>query len=116
MVALVAIAAFAVEQFQVQASAVPAVDEHAEFGHWLTSGLLTLYVPLLAALGSTSIPGRRIPAYSAAGAAILFGQISILHPRAASSLGTAGGALAIVWALLFLAASEVRLPTRSESA
>lgn len=112
-VALVAVAGFALQQFQIHANAVPG-DEHAEWGHWVTTGVVALSLPLLAALGSLRTPGWRLPAYSAAVSAILFGLISILHRGMPSTLGTGGGALAIVWALVFVAVSELARPDGEE--
>lgn len=106
-VALAASIGFIVQHMQLQMTAGPA-DEHAQFGHWAMTAALALSVPLLGALGSLGNAGRRIPAVGAAVLAILYGLASILHPVMASSLGVTGGAIALLWAALYLVATERR--------
>ena len=101
-VALVASVGFIAEHLQLQNMAM-AGDEHAEFGHWAITGAFALCVPLLALLGSFRPAGWRIPAFAAAALAGLYGLASILHPGQASTLGVTGGAVAILWAVAYLA-------------
>ncbi|MDX1665125.1 MAG: hypothetical protein R3272_15140 [Candidatus Promineifilaceae bacterium] len=105
--ALLVMLPFISDHLRLQGMAL-AGEEHAELGHWAISGAFALVVPLLALLGSFSNAGWRIPAVSAAVLAVLFGTGSLLHPGAASSLGVAGGVIAIVWAALYLAVNFLR--------
>lgn len=79
-------------------------DEQAarpQAGGWAAAAALALLVILLGLLAATKTRGWRVPAFSAATAALVFGLVSILNPHAPGSAGALWGALAIGWSVLF---------------
>lgn len=79
-------------------------DEQAgrpQAGGWAGAVALALLVVLLGLLAATKTTGWRVPAFSAAAAALVFGLVSILNPDAPGSGGAIWGALAIGWSVMF---------------
>lgn len=66
---------------------------------------LALVIILLGLLAATNTRGWRLPAFSAAATALVFGLVSILNPHAPGSAGALWGALAIGWSVLFIGSS-----------
>jgi hypothetical protein len=58
-------------------------------------------VAVAAVIGSTSLPGRTLVAWLAVAGALYYGLASMAFPSEASSLGFAGGALALAAALAY---------------
>ena len=108
MLALVAIAAvpllaFAINQWSLSASAT---DPHALAGHYvMMAGLAIapLAYGLVAALGFT---GWRLAAWLAALPMTYYGLMSIAFTDQSGSTGVLWGALAIIWAIAFVATAE----------
>ena len=63
-------------------------------------------VPLVALLAAIRTVGWRVPAWSAAGAAAIWGLTCVLFPTRTASEGRVWGALAIMWAVLFALAAR----------
>lgn len=74
-------------------------------GGWAGAAALSLLSILLGLLAATKTRGWRLPAFSAAAAALVFGLVSILNPHAPGSAGALWGALAIGWSVLFAGSS-----------
>ena len=102
VVAAIPLGFYAADQFALQASG----DEHAVINHYAGMVVYAGSVVALGLLAALKPTGWRIPLFSAAGLAVLLGLISAVVPGAASSLGTTGGALAILWGVAFVAAGE----------
>lgn len=83
-------------------------DESAgrpQAGGWAGAATLAMVIVLLALLAATKTRGWRLPAFSAAATALVFGLVSILNPRAPGSVGQLWGGLAIGWSVLFMGSS-----------
>lgn len=83
-------------------------DESAarpQAGGWAGAVALALVIILLGQLAATKTRGWRLPAFSAASAALAFGLVSILNPHAPGSAGSLWGALTIGWSVLFFGSS-----------
>ena len=78
-----------------------ATDEHAEFGHHGLMAAMAVIVILAALIGSTSLPGRRLVACLTVGSLVYLAVASILFSNQVSSLGVAGGLLALAMGLLY---------------
>lgn len=113
LVWLVPAVPYAADNLVLQAGA-PAVDPHAEFGHWVGAAVIALLVPILAAVGGLRGRGWRVPAWFAAVTAVLLGGTSLAFPGHASSLGIGWGAAALVWGIA-LAAVSLFTPIRARS-
>ena len=88
------------QQLVAQLSAVSA-DPHAATGHYRLTAAMAIGLAAAALLGSTSLPGRALVAWLAVGGALYYGLASIVFPAEASSLGVAGGAVALVTAAAY---------------
>jgi uncharacterized membrane protein YidH (DUF202 family) len=82
------------------------LGECARGDRYAEMAALAVAVAILGVLAGLGAPGWRQSAWSAAVAAALVGLASIALPQVAGSLGTAGGALAVAWAVLLAAAAE----------
>lgn len=83
-------------------------DESAgrpQAGGWAGAVAVALVIILLGLLAATKTRGWRLPAFSAAATAFVFGLVSILNPHAPGSAGSLWGALAIGWSVLFIGSS-----------
>lgn len=78
-----------------------ATDDHAEFGHYGLMAAMALIVVLAALIGSTSLSGRRLVAWLTVGSLTYLAVASILFPNQVSSLGVAGGVLALLMGLVY---------------
>lgn len=92
-----------------QRAALPPVDEASrpQAGGWTGAAVLAIVIVLLALLAAARTSGWRVPAWSAAAAAFVFGLVSVLNPEAPGSVGSVWGSLMIAWGLLVVAASEL---------
>lgn len=112
--ALVAVAAtalvpFVVSNIGLQAS-VP--DDHAAAGHYGFMAAFALTTIGLGVLASLRPDGWRLPAWTTGLLPALVGATSIAYPQATSSLSSPWALAAIVWGLLFIAATQLaRGPT-----
>ena len=73
--------------------------------HWPMQASLALAVVGLVALAA--VTRGRLPAWTAASSALWLGVESVVYPDLRASLGTRGGVLTAVWAVLVLVAVEV---------
>jgi hypothetical protein len=73
--------------------------------HWPMQASLALAVAGLAALAAWT--RARLPAWTAAFTTVWLGIESMVYPDLHGSLGTTGGALAVVWGMLLVVAVEV---------
>ena len=105
IVASLPLMAYAAEQYTLHGSG----DVHAELGHYADMITYVATIVLLGVLASVQSVGWRVPLWCAAGLAVVFGLSSILHPTLASSVGIAGGSLAVLWGIGFVLAGEGRL-------
>ena len=92
--------ALAGQQFVVQLSATSA-DPHAAIGHYGFTAAMAISLTVAALIGATPLPGRAITAWLAVGGALYYGLASIVFPTEASSLGVAGGAVALITAAAY---------------
>ena len=76
--------------------------------HWSLAAAVTLIIPAVALLAAARTQGWRIPAYGAAGGAILLGITSLLFAHEASAFSTIGVLGALVWAATLIAVAEWR--------
>ena len=67
---------------------------------------LAVAVILVCGLAGVGTPGWRVSAWCAGAAAAIVGLASVALPQVAGSLGTPGGALAVAWGVLVMAAAE----------
>jgi hypothetical protein len=71
-------------------------DAHVEFGHHGLMAAIAATIVLAVVIGSSSLTGRRLVAGLASGSLVYLGAASMLFPDQTSSLGTVGGALAVI--------------------
>jgi hypothetical protein len=76
-------------------------DEHAEFGHYGLMAAMAVIVALAALVGSTSLRGRRLVAWLTVGSLAYLAVASMLFSNQTSSLGVAGGAVALAMGVLY---------------
>lgn len=67
---------------------------------------LAIAVVAVGLLAAVRTQGWRIPAWSAGAAAVIAGVTSLVWPALPASLGRPGGALAVVWGAVFIAAAH----------
>lgn len=77
-------------------------DPHIEFGHFGTMAGVSILIVVAALIGSSALVGRRLVGVLAAGAAGYLGIASLAYPEYESSLGGIWGAVAILWALVYV--------------
>lgn len=97
------LAVYVGEQSALQASG----DVHAQLGHYADMIAYSVVVLLLGLLASVKPIGWRVPLWSAAALAGIFGVSSVLHPALASSAGSIWGGLALLWGAGAIVAGEV---------
>ncbi len=88
---------FAIDQIKTQRLGI-AGDEHAEFGHWASMAVFATVIVLWALIASSDLAGWRVTAWSAAGAAAVYGVASLVYPGLPSAAGTGFALAAIAWA------------------
>lgn len=109
-IAAIPLTAFIADQLLLHASG----DAHAQLGHYadmITYSVLILVVGLLAGLRPV---GWRIPLWTAAALAGVFGIASMMHPTLASSAGLVWGGLATIWGIGFVLAGETSVRRHPE--
>jgi hypothetical protein len=105
LLALVPGTIYALDQISLHANALPG-DTHAEMTHYLGSGLTAMAIPLVALVASLKASGWRLSAWSAGGAAVLFGAACVVFPDQSSSPGSTWGVIAILAGVCFIAVAE----------
>jgi hypothetical protein len=93
-------AALAVQQLAVQLSAASG-EPHAAIGHYGFTAAMAIGVAASGAIGATSLPGRTLAGWLAVAGTVYYGLASMVFPGEASSLGVAGGAVAVAVAGLY---------------
>ncbi|MFC6731598.1 hypothetical protein [Haladaptatus sp. DYSN1] len=111
LVAAIPLLAYAGNQFQLQATG----DEHALFGHYMPMVAIALTILATGLLVAFESVGFRLLAWLTGLFAVYVGFASIVLPTLASSAGTLWGALAIVWAVAFVAATELSVRESASS-
>jgi hypothetical protein len=106
LVALAALplAAYAVDQFALQASVA---DEHALDGHYAMMGTIALTLVAGGVIASLGTAGNRTAAWLVGLLAVYFGALSVGLPLQSSGVGLLWGGLAIAWGLGFVLAAEL---------
>jgi hypothetical protein len=99
-------ALYALDAAEKQRSGAPPVDFHAGLGSWAGLTAFGLGVVLVAGLAAFRTTGWRVPAWSAAAAAAVWGAGCLFRPDAPGSEGRVWGALAVAWAVAFVAAAR----------
>jgi len=87
---------------------------HAELNHFFAMAGLSGLVIVAALLGSTDVPGRRLVAWMAGAAPLLFAVASLAHPDQASAWTFAWAVAALVWGVGYVILVERgrrRVPT-----
>lgn len=83
-------------------------DPHADMEHWATAALMAIVIVACAFLGASDHAGWRLPAWTAAAAATIFGAHSLVFPGLASGLSTFWAVAAIAWGVAFGARVVIR--------
>lgn len=78
-----------------------ATDQHAAFGHYGLMAAMALIVVLATLIGSTSLSGRRLVAWLTVGSLVYLAVASMLFSNQVSSLGVAGGVVALAMGLIY---------------
>jgi MFS family permease len=104
VVAAVPLAAFALNQWSLQATIA---DEHTTLGHWAVMAGLSLGMVVLGLVTSLRQRGWRITAWLTGLLVAYFGALSVAFPGIASSVPTVWAVAAFAWAVAFVGMSEV---------
>lgn len=97
---------YALDAAERQRTGAPPVDFHVGLGSWGGLTAMGFGIALTAGLAAARTTGWRVPTWSAAAAAAVWGGGSFLHPDAPGSEGRIWGALAVAWAVLFVLAAH----------
>jgi hypothetical protein len=97
---------YALDAAEKQRMNAPPVDFHAGLGSWAGLTAMGFGLVLVAVLAAFRTTGWRVPAWSAAGAAALWGAGCLFRPDVPGSEGRIWGALAVAWAVAFVAAAH----------
>lgn len=92
-----------------------AANPHVEFGHFGTMAAVATLIVIGAVIGSSALVGSRFVGVISAVAAGYLGLASLVFTEYESSLGTIGGAAAIVWAVIYLWSIFNDVPTQVEA-
>lgn len=106
-IAAVAWIRFATAQAQLQRLAIPG-DTHAEMEHWSRMAAFALFVVLWGVIGASDRPGWRLVAWVAGLASAWYGVQSLLFSAAASAASAPWALAAILWAVVYIVATERR--------
>lgn len=109
---------YALDHIRLQRLDAPG-DFHAVVDHWALMASLAVVIVGTAFIGSGNRNGWRISAWTAGLATMVFGVASLLYPNVASGASAGWAATAIIWAIVYLIATERRqrqneLPQTSE--
>lgn len=93
----------------------PAAGTHAELEHWATAALMAIVIVAGSLIGASDRDGWRLPAWIAAGGAVVLGVHSLAFPGLPSALATVWALLAVAWggayAIATVRRSRARRPT-----
>jgi hypothetical protein len=104
LAAAIPLAIYGVDQALAQRNSwPPTADPHHT--KWFMMAQLAFAIPLVGLVASFKAEGWRVPAWSAGGAAIVFGLASVLYPDLASSAGRLWGSLSIIGGTAFIVVS-----------
>lgn len=95
---------FAYVQTQIQRT--DPITPHGREFHWGTMATMAVAICLVALLSSMRTRGSRVAAWSAGGAAAMYGLASATFPTFASSVGRTWGIGAVVIAMMFVGVAE----------
>jgi hypothetical protein len=99
----------------VRAGLRPNDDISAGLSHWPMQVALALAILATAALTALRQPGWQVSAWTVTIGTAWMGVLSVIYPHHAGSFGVLGGSAAIVWSVLFGAAT-LRCARRSQTA
>jgi hypothetical protein len=97
---------YALDAAEKQRAEAPPVDFHAGLGSWAGLTAFGFGVVLVAALAAFRTTGWRVPVWSAAAAAAVWGAGCVFRPDVPGSEGRIWGGLALTWAVAFVAAAR----------
>jgi hypothetical protein len=97
---------YALDAAGQQRDGAPPTDFHAGLGSWAGLTAMGFGIVLVALLAAFRTTGWRVPAWSAAGAAAVWGAGCMWRPDAPGSGGRIWGALAVAWAVSFVLAAR----------
>jgi MFS family permease len=99
--------AYAAQMAANQRASLPPLDAGRNgYGGWTGASAMAIGIVVVSSLASMGTRGWRIPAWSAGAAAFLWGLLSTISPTVPGSGGQVGGALAMIWGILLIAAAE----------
>jgi len=99
------LALYAVRTAERQREGAAPVDFHAHLGSWGGLTAMAVGIVLVALVAAVRTKGWRVPAYSAAAAAAVWGLGNVLYPDELGSEGRGWGLLALAWAAVFALAA-----------
>jgi hypothetical protein len=103
LVATVAAVPYAADMIAAGRAGRYPADFTADINHWPMQSSLALCIPACAAAAALRPRGWKVPAVTAAVAAIWLGALSFFYPEHAASLGRVGGLGCVSWGLLLVA-------------
>jgi hypothetical protein len=92
---------YALETAGNQRDGVLPADLHAGLGSWAGLTAMAVGIPLVAVLAGIRTVGWAVPAFSAAGAAAVWGLACVIYPDRSGSEGRLWGMAALAWAAAF---------------
>lgn len=107
VIAAIPSAFLVISQLQLELSGVPA-DPHWQGHHYNFMAEYGLHVILVGLIGASTLSGWRYSAWSASFMVGLFGAGSIVYPDLSGSQGPIWGIAMVVWAGVYLLATESR--------
>jgi hypothetical protein len=107
VIAAIPAAVLVISQLQLELSGMPA-DPHQQGLHYNIMAEFGLYFLLVGMIGASALPGWRYSAWSASFMVGLLGAGSIVYPDFSGSQGPVWGVAMVVWAGVYLLATESR--------
>ena len=84
-------------------------DDTWGFDHWAVQAATPLAVVLVAALAASTLPGRRVAAWAAGGAAALLGAFFWRYPDVVASTSRPWAAAAVAWGVALVASVHLTI-------
>lgn len=94
-------------QLEAQLNGPPS-SRHVELGHYGATAAMTLIILTAAAVGATSLAGRRLATTLAASAAAMVGVFSLMLSTDVSSPGVVGGVAVVAWSVALIPSSRAK--------
>ncbi len=99
------LAVYAVRTAERERAGAAPVDAHVHLGSWGGLTAMAVGIVLVALVAALRTKGWRVPAYSAAAAAAVWGLGNALYPNELGSEGRGWGLLALAWSATFALAA-----------